>query len=100
MRREYPTEEELKTIRKWDITEKGVKGLLWKLEDVWNTNYGVFTLTGKRVLKLVLVTGGWSGNEDIIDALSHNHFWRFHWQESKRGGRFTFRVNTSQYDRR
>jgi hypothetical protein len=36
-------------------------------------------------------TGGWSGNEDIIEAMMENVLlWLAVWQRSERGGHFTF----------
>lgn len=36
-------------------------------------------------------TGGWSGNEDIIEAMQDNQvFWSLHWLESRRGGHYKF----------
>jgi hypothetical protein len=38
-----------------------------------------------------LKTGGWSGNEDIINALQQNVvFWTKYWRTSKRGGFYAF----------
>ena len=38
-------------------------------------------------------TGGWSGNEEIIDALQRNAmFWARCWEMSKRGGEHVFRL--------
>jgi hypothetical protein len=38
-------------------------------------------------------TGGWSGNESIIDALAKNRlFWLVAWQESRRGGHYRFEL--------
>lgn len=38
-------------------------------------------------------TGGWSGNESLIDALQQNAlFWSFCWEMSARGGVHVFKV--------
>lgn len=40
-----------------------------------------------------LATGGWSGNESIIDAMQSNFmFWSMCWQMSRRGGLFFFKL--------
>ena len=88
----YPTEKELKRIRGWDLTREDVRGLLRYIEDCWNTDYGVFCLKGKRVLKLKLHTGGWSGNEDIIGTLVDSRFWLLYWRGTRRGGHYTFKI--------
>lgn len=90
----YPSDAELRRIRMWDVASD-VRGLLEYVEDLWGESYGTFELTGKRVLRLHLVTGGWSGNEWIMDALRCNvTFWSRYWQKSERGGAYTFRIDT------
>ena len=87
----YPTDDELQKIKKWD----GIKdphGLLDFLESVWHWPDWGFNLTGKRILKLYLSTGGWSGNEDIIRTLRETTFWNLYWQQSKVGGHYRFRI--------
>ena len=91
---EYPSKEELKIIYSWDFSKEPVKDLLDYVERLWwEPNWG-FKLTGKRVLKLELHTGGWSGNESIIEALKYNFmFWSMYWQKSTRGGHYYFTIN-------
>jgi len=73
---EYPTEKELEIVKEWDILKNGVGGLLEHIESIWWCPDWGFKLSGKRVFRLELHTGGWSGNEDIIEALkSNNLFW-------------------------
>ena len=85
----YPTKKELKIIETWDIVEKPVPDLLEHIRSCWNWADTRFVLNGKRVLKLYLSTGGWSGNENIINALQENKlFWMMFWEKSQRGGHF------------
>ena len=89
----YPDEKSLKEIEKWDILKQGVQGLLDLIEE--NTNHPdfSFSITGKRVLRFEYHTGGWSGNEDVIDALHRNPlFWVMFWEKSTRGGHYYFRI--------
>jgi len=81
---EYPTEEELNRIKEWnpmDFVElmKYIDKLWW----AW----------GYRVKdnQYHLSTGGWSGNERIIEALRENSIaWSLHWVSSHRGGHYVF----------
>lgn len=41
---------------------------------------------------LTFSTGGWSGNEDLLAALSETIGWLQAWESSHRGGRHVFRV--------
>ena len=86
----YPTEKELKKIREWKSTDDSM-GLLRFIEDLWFYP-DRFILKGKRVLRLYLSTGGWSGNESIMNALKNNSiFWMCYWQKSMRGGHYWFK---------
>lgn len=99
---EYPTEEELDRIRNWD-------GYNWNdlidfIHDIWwpqGAPYGWNEEPGKSVLprknprRIRMSTGGWSGNEEIIDALRHasgGMFWAVCWVSSVRGGHYAFEV--------
>ncbi len=83
----YPSEEELRAIRNWDTIHDPL-GLVEFVRDVWwNPDWGF----KKTKHKLELHTGGWSGNEDIINALKENTmFWWVYWETSKRGGHYWF----------
>ena len=89
----YPTKKELEKIKKWDF--KDPMGLMNHVEELWNYP-DRFVLTGKRVLRLYLSTGGWSGNESIIEALQQNPFWYFYWQKSQRGGHYWFKIKLTK----
>lgn len=89
----YPDEASLKEIEKWDILKQGVQGLLDLVEENTYTPDWSFSVTGKRVLRFQYHTGGWSGNEDVIDALRRNIlFWPMFWQKSERGGHYYFKI--------
>ena len=82
----YPTEEELRGVREWDY--KDARGLAEYLKEIWH--WGDFAATLKWP-HLVLVTGGWSGNEDIIEALRANLlWWSLYWLVHKSGGYYEF----------
>jgi len=86
---DYPSEETLNTIWSWNILEKGVRPLAqFVLDNWWNADCVI--LTKKR---LTLHTCGWSGNEEIVEALKTNKlFWSLCWLKSERGGHYTFEI--------
>lgn len=89
----YPSDAELRFIRKFDLTKKPVKELLDFLQEIWAYSEWGFRLTGKKVLTLKISTAGWSGNEEIIDALKQNPlFFALYWQEERRGGHYLFKI--------
>ena len=101
-KRKYHTEKELKEIQNWDI--KDAHNLIEKLRNMWEyksyfiENWGLDHIHNERpVLMLKLHTGGWSGNEDIIEALQKNKmFWIMWWWKTERGGHYYFEVDFSQ----
>ena len=89
----YPDEKSLKEIKEWDILKQGVQGLLDLVEENTHLADWSFSITGKRVLRFEYHTGGWSGNEDVINALHHNIlFWPLFWEKSTRGGHYYFKI--------
>lgn len=89
----YPDKKSLKEIKEWDILKYGIQGLLDLVEENTNWPEWSFIVTGKRVLHIEYHTGGWSGNEDVIDALQHNLlFWPLCWVKSTRGGHYYFEI--------
>jgi len=103
----YPTPEELEVVRSWDW-EQGFKGLVEYLQDIWwyperhiELYWGRDRITEKSVHRLILHTGGWSGNEDIIVALKDNMmFWQLCWEKSVRGGHFYFGIRPMNWSLR
>jgi hypothetical protein len=109
----YPSEESLEAIKKWDLiddTHKKVHALLDFVEALWEyperfswykslyrQRYKFIKSDGTpdktKYRKLYLSTGGWSGNEDIIESLRLNFiFWSMCWAKSVRGGHYWFIV--------
>ncbi len=83
----YPPDKQLRTIKKWDLTKKPVSELLDYIEPLWE--YPDRFVRKRHTL--YLSTGGWSGNEDIIEALHYNFlFWSMYWFTSRRGGHYYF----------
>lgn len=63
------------------------------IDKYWNNDYGTFVIDRKgNSITLILITGGWSENEEIINLISGTMFWFLCWQESKRGGYYTFTI--------
>lgn len=106
MRRlEYPTPEELESIRKWPIAGwktceallDHVHGLWWNTEWGWTErpHHEPWGPKGETREQRVfsISTGGWSGNEDLVEAMQENRmFWSLCWWMSRKGGHFEFRV--------
>lgn len=97
----YPTDEELAEIIYWDFQKKSIYDFLEFIENLWyypdrfelRDGYKNFPKRIK-VKKLYLSTGGWSGNETIINAVERNFiFWMICWQKSQRGGHYWFEIN-------
>lgn len=86
---DYPTDEELDKIEKWDA--KDSKGLLDFVHSIWQyADVGSWKEKGKTYR---ITTAGWSGNEDIIRAMRVNNiFWIICWHLSARGGLYVFKL--------
>jgi len=89
---EYPSEEDLKIIEKWDDLSDP-KGWFDFIRDVWDCpEYGWDVKESDRFITYKMSTGGWSGNEDIVSAMSKSIMWPFTWEQSSRGGHFVFQI--------
>lgn len=88
----YPDDPELERIRTWSYTDPlGVLRFiadLWRYPDYWTEIVGEDGMT-----TFYISTGGWSGNELLIDALQENYIvWGMCWVSSKRGGHYVCEV--------
>jgi len=81
----YPTEESLEYLAA-HIPRDPCEPLAYVVE-AWST-YGTVRLDGST---LRLTTGGWSGNESLIEALELQHVaWPAAWESTHRGGAYCF----------
>ena len=95
---DYPTDEELETIRGWDFNKGSVMDFLAFIESVWHWPDWGYELKGKRILRLELHTRGLSENESVMSALKANSiFWIMCWEKSVRGGRYYFRISLKAF---
>ena len=104
----YPTEEALEKIASWPHTDGWTELLafvreLWLYSDYgfWDEEKNVTTIDFPNYTVVADVydisTGGWSGNETIIEALRKNWmFWNFCWYQSTRGGHYIFHVKNEE----
>lgn len=94
---DYPTEEELGRIRTWaDVDASDPHGLFAYVKALWwpdGGGWGWREYTDRDGARYYHIsTGGWSGNEDIIDAMQEALVFVLYHVESHRGGHFLFRV--------
>jgi len=87
----YPFDEDLDKIKAWPPAD--LRGLVafarerWAYPEYWTET------EADGGIEIRASTGGWSGNESVIGALRGNTmFWLICWQESRRGGGYTFLV--------
>ena len=84
----YPDKNELETIKNWQMQD-GWHELMKYVRERW-AYPDYFRSEGNTYF---LSTTGWSGNEDLIQALNENFmFWSICWQSSRRGGHYEFTV--------
>jgi hypothetical protein len=99
----YPTEDDLKRIEAWPIAgDNDLRALFDFVRSLWwmpDWGFGKpepgKDLMERPVLVYHVSTGGWSGNEDIIEAMHNNFvFWHQCWQVHRAGGHYVFHLPT------
>ena len=86
---DYPDDEEIHRIKDWPLED--VMGLIYYTMDLWHWRDMARLSHGDPAI-LELHTCGWSGNEEIIDALMGTMFWMMCWESSRRGGHYYFEI--------
>lgn len=95
----YPTDYALGRLRKFEGSpEEFVDFLrtLWSpslMVDVKSDRGG----RGEEIHRVRMVTGGWSGNEDIISELQETMFHMRFWESDHRGGLHVYEVRTEDW---
>lgn len=86
----YPDDQELKIIEDWPY-QSGYDKLMEYVYDRWR--YADCGYWCQIDSSFQISTGGWSGNESLIQAMEHNRmFWAMCWVSSRRGGQYEFEV--------
>ena len=88
----YPTEQSLNYVKSWPY--KNMVSLFEFIKPAFD-KYGLIELEENEdnKKKWTIATGGWSGCEDVIDALRDNYiFWALYWDSSYRGGKHIFKL--------
>jgi hypothetical protein len=86
---EYPDSDDIRKIKRWKIkTYSECHRLMDFVFSIWSYPDRCWRLPDGQYR---LSTGGWFGNESIIEAMKGNYlFWTLFWQSSNRGGGYTF----------
>ena len=85
----YPTEGTLAVIRDWPSGD--LFAFFAYCAAAWNERD--FVEVSEDKMHWRFITGGWSGNENVIEAMSANKFyWLTAWQLSERGGLHVFKL--------
>ena len=87
----YPTDEALARLRNWKIRDwseiadwLAFARSLWRYPDYWSD--------ADANGEMKVATGGWSGNESVIDAMQENRIcWSWSWVESRTGGGYVMK---------
>lgn len=83
----YPTRGTLQRIREWEDCD--LPSIFSFIKPIWK--YAENGYWEETDIGFMLATGGWSGNESIIEAMSANFvFWDMWWESSSRGGHHLF----------
>lgn len=103
MMERYPSDIELEKIENWDGTPRE---LIEFIDSIWAYNQDDWKIRNgrdilrKKTFKISFSTWGWSGNEDIVEALQGTMFWWMFWWSSRRGGHYELEVSPTMIDKK
>lgn len=85
----YPEETELIKIKNWKFGSiESYKLFFYYIKSIWK--YPEYFQIKRKYI--YVSTGGWSGHEDLIEAMQKNKiFWATCWYSSRVGGHYVFR---------
>ena len=87
----YLSEATLDAIRNWPCED--LPGLFAFLQRCWKYPDYFRCLHEDFPMRFEISTGGWSGNEELLDAFQENFAaWSLCWLSSARGGHYKFEV--------
>jgi hypothetical protein len=91
----YPDRHELDKISEW-ASDDNWHMLMDYILELWKyarDGYFESRSGSEGFIMYEISTAGWSGNEDIISAMSDNIlFWSMNWFSSMRGGHYKFKI--------
>lgn len=95
----YPHDIEVQRIISWRIRNRDdVLALVAYVKRRWTyADVGYWTEVVDRdgTVHLMMSTGGWSGNEDLVDALESSIAWGLCFDSHRRGGHYVLVVPTT-----
>ncbi len=88
----YPSEQDLAAVECW--AAHAIPELFEFIKTIWSYPDYIETFEKDGFEYIILGTGGWSGNEDIIASLKSNFAcWSWSWYCSYINGTHCFKVN-------
>jgi hypothetical protein len=93
---DYPSGADLDYIEAWPLDDplgwfRFLHGCWWAADWGWREESAIDD-SDRPVRRFSISTGGWSGNEEIIEAMGRNFLWHVTWMSSRRGGHYVFEV--------
>ena len=100
----YPTEIALDIIKNWTFRMSSkalfefIHSIWWMPDWGWKECEVIDEVTNERSYAYYISTGGWSGNESIIQVMQENKWmlWSLTWQQSRRGGHYIFQLRNEE----